>query len=225
MGALAAIVFILTVAILVLVAVAFWRVGKKRGGGRRRSSSSAPAAYDSQTNDIVQLTIVTTTGAESGATGADDSGFLTILSTTVKTSGDTNTLFCDVSAQTSVAIFEADDNATGISLVASSSGEFAEIDVQVLVDGFVAAPGIVTFDNVTHLYAANLLPEDLRAELLSTTSANSFHFIAQNVPKGSHSVVVQARLQTSAFAVSELASSATAVVAERSLVVQPAVVG
>lgn len=239
LAGLGAAVLILTVAILVLMAISFWYIFRGKGGkggkgccaagssssscgGCKSSYGQQPSAYDVRTTEIAQLTVVT--GGPLGATGIADSGFLTILSTNIKTCGDTNTLFCDVSAETSVAIFELDSNATGTSLVASSSGEFAQIDMRVFVDGFLAAPGTVTFDDITHLYITNLLPGDLRSELLSTVAANSFHFVAQNVPKGDHSVIVQARLQTAAFAVNELAANASAIIVERSLVVQPAFV-
>lgn len=218
---------LIAIAALVLAVISYWRIRHKSG----KSSSSKkgtckdcgdPSAYDIRTTDIISLSQAT--GGAGGATGAEDSGFVTVLSTTIDTCNKTNTLFCDVSAESLVGIIEVDDNATGTTVVSSTSAEGALITMRVLVDGFVAAPGEVTFDDITHTITTNILPSGFRAELLALTSANSFDFVAQNVPKGHHSVVVQARLQTSVLAINEVFDSATAVLGNRTLVVQPAYV-
>jgi len=221
LGAFAGLVFLLAVAVLVLVAITYRnKSGKKSSGGGKNTSKNL-AAYDSRTDVFSEFEIVS--GGPSGATGLADSGFFTVLSTTIKTCDDSvNTLFCDVSAQTAVAIVETDDNATGTAVVSSTSGELAAISIRVLVDGFPAAPGTVVFDDITHVIVTNLLPGDFRNELLALLSSNSFHFVSQNVPAGNHSIVVQARLQATAFAINELVSSALASIGARTLVVQPA---
>lgn len=223
-GMLAGLVTILLVAALVVVAVSYWRIRrntKKRGGSGSSFNCGDPSAFDVETATISDFLAIT---GGTGGTGASlQTGFLNIMSTTIDTCNTTNTLFCDVSAESAMAIVESDNNATGTSVVGTVSGEAGLIEIQVLVDGFVASPGIVTLQNLNHLIVTNLLPGAFRLESLQLANSNNFNFVAQNVPKGSHSIIVQARLSLSATAVNQ-ADSVTASIGTRTLVVTPAFV-
>jgi len=230
MSGMAAVLMVLAIAALVLVAVGFWRTRKHTKKSKCCSSSSkcskcgcSASAFDFRTDIFAELEAVTG-GGGSGMTGMSDSGFLTVLSTNIKTCGKTNTLFCDVSAESAILLIESDSNATGTTIVSSTSGEAATLEMQVLVDGLPIAPGTITFDSLTHAVTTNLLPGDAKTELVNLAEANAFTFIAPGISAGTHTVLVQARLTAAASATAELLSFASAVLASRTLTVTPACV-
>ena len=117
-------ILILVIAIGIVVGAIVWT--KKHS-----SSTTNPGftASDVRTGDIMELTVVT------GATGAtNDSGYLTILSTTIKTDCWTNQLYSTVSAFTSIGTIDE----TLLDGGTSESTEIASVDVKVLVDGVEA---------------------------------------------------------------------------------------
>lgn len=211
--------------ILIIVAVAIgliiWSQSKKKkhhsGGSGSKSGSSSSAfqgtfsADDVQTGDITELTVVTgTTG------GISDSGFLTVLSTTVKTDAWTNRLYSNVSAFTSIGTVDESATSGGTSL----SSEIASVDVRVLVDGVEALPGTITFDSVTHIVGTALSEEEFLLFVETRGAAHSFDFVTRDVLPGTHTIEVQARAVASAIADPALVASALAVIGDRTLVVQ-----
>ena len=97
-------------------------------------------------------------------------------------------------------------------MVTDASSAFAGVDVQVLIDGKPAQPGIVTFCNrmqqltatlqgallsctdILNMSSCTTTPEIIGL-LQETMSANSFNF-ALVMPTGNHRVEVQARIHT-----------------------------
>lgn len=210
---------VILIAIGVAVGVIVWSSYHKKsggGGGKAKKATIQYTADDVQTGDIVELTVVT------GDTGAsNDSGFLTILSTTVTTDCNTNRLYSNVSAFTSIGTVDETLASGGTSI----STEIASIDVQVLVDGALALPGPITFDAVTHMLTAENLTLDEFFQLLETRgAAHSYDFITRDVLPGSHTIEVQGRAVASATAAPALLASVTALIGDRSLVVQPGLV-
>jgi hypothetical protein len=208
---------IILIAIGVAIGVIVWSQNKKKHHSSSSSSSASSfkgafSADDVQTGDITELTVVT------GSTGAsNDSGFLTVLSATVKTDCWTNRLYSNVSAFTSIGTVDGTALLGGTSV----SSEVASIDVRVLVDGVEALPGTITFDAVTHVVGSTLDDDQFLLLVETRGSANSFDFVTRDVLPGTHTIEVQARAIASAEAAPALVSSALALIGDRSLVVQP----
>ncbi len=103
-------------------------------------------------------------------------------------------------------------------VVASTFG-VAAIDVQVLVDGLIAQPGIVTFDGMLRVIQEGLDPLTESVDVLALTEANAFTFVYPGITSGTHTVEVQARLSALVAPTDAVAESMTAAISNRSLVV------
>ncbi len=133
---------------------------------------------------------------------AADTEWTTVLESQIKT-GTPKDLTIDVSAETALITSAKLSGTTGSEAVAG-------IEIQVLVDGNVAAPGAITFDNrllritgdLTHHYGGFALQiDDHWIEIyLSTKAAHAFNFAVQDLGAGVHTISVQARLTKSATA-------------------------
>lgn len=123
-----------------------------------------------------------------------------------------------------------------------TSSADASIEIRVLVDGVVAAPGPVIYDRRMQQLSAklggyyancadangdgiidvttecDLLQEEIDL-LLDTTAAHHFNFVKSNLGQGNHAIVVQSRITNSASFQSGSAT-ATAVVGIGSLTVE-----
>ncbi len=119
-----------------------------------------------------------------------------VLSTQIKTSTPED-LIMNVSAETFIT--------TNVKLSGTTGGSAAgKVEFRVRVDGTVADPGEITFDNrvlqiqgdLTHHYAgASVAIDDHWIEILEKTgAAHAFNFGLANVGVGVHDVVVEARL-------------------------------
>ena len=212
--------FIILVVVAVAIGVIVWSSYHKKhngggGGGGGGGGKRVWVPYsgdDVTTGDIVELTVVT------GDTGAsNDSGFLTILSTTLTTDCNTNRLYSNVSAFTSIGTLDSSET----SGVQSVTTELASIDVQVLVDGVTALPGPITFDALAHVLTVDLDEGEFIAALETRGAAHSYDFVTRDVTPGSHTVEVQARAVATASAAPGLLASVAALIGDRTLVIQP----
>lgn len=201
---------ILVVAIAIAVAVIAWSSNHKKI--RFKPGLASLTADDVQTGEIQELAVVT------GLTGAaSDSGFLTVLSTTIRTEACTNRLYSNVSAFTSMATLDASVAAGGSSITT----EVGSVEVRVLVDGVLALPGSVQFDTVVHVFSSTLGEEEFYVMVEQQGEANSFDFVTRDVLPGSHTVEVQARALAVAASIGASASEVVAIIGDRTLVVQP----
>jgi len=200
---------ILVVAIAVAVAVIVWSSNHKKV--RTKRGAVAFTADDVQTGEIQELAVVTgTTGA------ASDSGFLTVLSTTINTDSTTNRLYSNVSAFTSMATVDASNSAGGTSLTT----EIGVIEVRVLVDGVEALPGVVPFDTVTHIFSSTLGEDEFYVMIEQQGEAHSFDFVTRDIVAGSHTIQVQARAVAVAASSNAEQAETVAIIGDRTLVVQ-----
>lgn len=210
--------------ILGLLAIIIWlAVTSKSSSSSSSFSSFNPflKAYDVETG-LLQLdsTVTGPTGSISLQTG-----FFTILQTTIDTTNNLHTgidhLVCTVSAFTSIGTSD-EIVSTGL---AASSVEIASVEMQVLVDGQLANPGIVTFDNVTHIFEPTINTTQLLENIIIRGCSHAFTFVYPNTTSlatgGVHTIVAQARLTTVATSNLFTLVEATAIVGNRSLVVVP----
>jgi len=129
--------------------------------------------------------------------------------------------------------------------VSDTSTANARVQVQVLVDGKVAEPGVVVFGRRTQTLTAKLegaisgcltvvtnidgslsivvdpacvTPEEIEL-ILSSMEAATFNFVAVDVPQGVHTISVQARIDTST-SVQTGTASATGTIGKGSLTVE-----
>jgi len=141
-------------------------------------------------------------------------GWSTILSNTIHTASQKD-LFCDVSIETGLMTSTTSSSRGGKSDTSTSK---AEVAVRCLVDGKVAYPGEIIFGSRTQELTATLegiigscfrvdsngnvildencvQPEEIKL-VLSTMEANSFNFIYPNCTSGTHTLQVQAKINT-----------------------------
>jgi hypothetical protein len=213
--------FAVVVVLLALTVVVYKRSRRVGGGGSSGSdpASAVGAGYVVNSSTYQVLEAETGVGAATGVTGIVDSGFLTILQGNFSTDKSTNTFFCNVSAQCAAGVFYSD--VTTGAAVAQTSGESAMITMQVLVDGFVAEPGQVVFENVARGFTGIIPPDETAAALLNYVAANSFCFVAKGISPGTHNIQVQARLEAIVAGSGFSGGGALAVVSSRSLTVTP----
>lgn len=145
--------------------------------------------------------------------GASEGEWTTVMSSRLKTS-NMKDLFVDVSLETSLFTETNVKSKGGTRDTSTSQGQ---IEVQVLVDGQPAHPGVVVFDRRVQTLTAvfqgiltdsiildpttglitidldTVEPEEVGL-LLDTMQAGSFNFIAQDVSSGIHTIEVQARI-------------------------------
>ena len=145
--------------------------------------------------------------------GASEGEWATIMASRLKTS-NMKDLFVDVSLETSLFTETNVKSKNGQRDTTTAQGQ---IEVQVLVDGQPAHPGVVVFDRrvqtltavfqglltdsivldpltgVITIDEATVEPEEVGL-LLDTMQAGSFNFIAQDVSSGIHTIEVQARI-------------------------------
>lgn len=200
-------------------AVVFTMVGGLAllGSATTASAVSIPASKAAVALD--ELINVSQTANGPGST-ANDTGWVNILSTQIKTANQKDLLF-DVSLQCGLVTDTTVKSTNGTTSAATARGVIA---VRVLVDDEAALPdggidalqqeaeGIVFCDRVQTLAAkfsglnctADLLsgevtcadPEELQL-ILRTLNANAFNFVATDVGSGVHNITVQARAQAS----------------------------
>jgi hypothetical protein len=199
-------------AVIAAVAVIIWSFYHQHAVKEKKNRTWVSlSADDVQTGDLVELSVVT------GLTGGvSDSGYLTVLSTTITTNSWMNRLYSTVSAFTSIGTLDLHGTLGSTQL----STEIASIDVQVLIDGVLAQPGTVTFDSVTHVLGSELSEEEALLLIESRGATHSFGFITRDIGPGLHHITVQARAVASAVAAPALIASCTAVIGDRSLIVQ-----
>lgn len=164
------------------------------------------------------LVVASATGP--GATGTVAGAFVDIMSANIVTCRGTNAIVANVSAQSAIATVDQETNPTEL-LVQATSVEVAQIVVQVLVDGVVQSPSIV-FDGVALVLDSTVNPANVRTALEAQASANTFNWIATGVAPGAHTVTVQARLVAVAATDLALFASASALISNGLLLVQPA---
>ena len=148
-------------------------------------------------------------------------GWTTILSNSIKTSNKSD-MFCDVSLESGILTRTAVASKGGKK---STSTADAEIRVRCLINGEMAYPGEVVFASRYQELSATFQgiieecfsvdeegnvvldeecvePEEVEM-VLSTMAANSFNFIYGDCDPGTHTVEIQATVQTSAYSDSE----------------------
>lgn len=178
-------------------------------------AQSLPSAKASVAVD--ELIDISQTATGPGST-ANDTGWVDVLATQIKTSNQKDLLF-DVSLQCGIVTDTTVKSTNGTTSAATARGVIA---VRVLVDDNAALPdggidalkqeaeGIVFCDRSQTLNAkfsglnckADLItgdvtcadPEELQL-ILRTLNANAFNFVAPDVTSGVHNIVVQARAQ------------------------------
>ncbi|MFZ2948589.1 MAG: hypothetical protein WA003_03795 [Desulfuromonadaceae bacterium] len=158
----------------------------------------------------------------------DADGWSTVLSGQIHTATPKD-LLIGVSLETSLLTDTLVKSSGGAK---DTSTAVAGIEIEVLVDGQQASPGVVIFDKrmqqlsatlggyYTNCTDANLdgitdvltecelVPEEIDL-LLDTTAAHHFNFIQANLGQGTHSVVVKAKISNNAvFANGSAAASA-----------------
>ncbi len=188
------------------------------------------AKVSAQTADFVLLPPTNSTG-----------GWQTILAANIQTAMNRD-LF--IGASLEVGLFTSTTSKSK-NLATDVSLSKAQVDVQVLVDGTPAQPGMVVFGRrsqqlsttlegaigncltvVTNLDGTtsvvvdtNCVTEETIELIIDSTDAASFNFVAPDVPVGPHTVVVQARVDTSTDALAGSAE-AMATVGKGSLTVE-----
>ncbi len=152
-------------------------------------------------------------GAMANAAGvASDTGFVKVLSTELKNSGTPKDLVIGLSFETSLMTATVVGSKGGNK---SSATADAKIEMEVYVDGQLAAPGTVIFDRREQTLWAKLggvmdctdangdeiisfdecnLTEEEIGLILDTTAAHTFNFLAYNIGSGSHTIEAYARL-------------------------------
>ena len=191
-------------------------------------AAAAPMMKGTEAAPIVPRASAKATCAMSETTLIDlttAQAWTTILSNEIKTANKSD-LFCDVSLETGLVTK---------TMVASKGGKKdtstadAEIRVRCLINGQEAFPGEVVFGARTQEMSATFQgliaecfsvdeegnvvldetcvePEELEL-ITSTMDANSFNFVFGDCPSGSHTIEVQAMVQTSAYAEDGVASA------------------
>ncbi|MGZ3798167.1 MAG: hypothetical protein ACXVB1_17475 [Pseudobdellovibrionaceae bacterium] len=137
-----------------------------------------------------------------------DMGWRTIIPTTISTSMN-KALQINVSLECGLY---TNTVVKSQNMVTDTSSAYAGVDVQVLIDGKPASPGVVTFCNrmqqltatlqgallsctdILNMSSCTTTPEVIGL-LQETMSANAFNF-ALIMPTGTHQVEVQARIHT-----------------------------
>jgi hypothetical protein len=208
--------FLVMIAIIVLAAVLVWLTVQNGSSGRKGKSSGS---FGLLTADDFDTGLVSLTATATGTSSAlDSTGFITILSTNLCTARCQNRLYADVSLETAITALSDIPTGAESAVVATTIG-VAAIDVQVLVDGIVAQPGIVTFDGLLRIISQGLEPLTEALDVLSLAEANAFTFVYQGIKHGQHTVEVQARLTAIATPLGAIAETVTASISNRSLVV------
>jgi len=183
-----------------------------------------------QTSDLVLIPETTGTG-----------DWVTVLDNVIKTAQNkdmfiSGSLECGLFTQTLVR---------SKNMKKDTSTASVSIQVRALVDGNVVPPGIVTYAARTQTLSATLegaisgcltivtnldgslsivldpdcvTPEEIEL-ILNTLSAQSFGFVAVDVPQGVHTVALQARISTST-SVQEGSASATGLVGKGTVTVE-----
>ncbi len=138
------------------------------------------------------------------------SEWFSVLATQIKTSTPED-LTMNVAAETAIV--------TNAKLSGTTGGMAAgDIMFRVLVDGVVAEPGEITFDNrvlqiqgdLTHHYqGTSVAIDDHWIEIfLQTKAAHAFNFALGNVGVGVHDVVVEAKITTNQSVINGTADAA-----------------
>ncbi|NWF77511.1 MAG: hypothetical protein HXY36_02790 [Chloroflexi bacterium] len=133
-----------------------------------------------------------------------DMGWTPILSNVIKMPNQKD-LFIDVSLECGLYTKTL---VKSKGLVPDTSTAMALIKVRVWVDDDLAYPGEVTFNartqTLTAKFAGMLVDDQLTEEelelILDTMSANSFNFILDDLPQGTHTVTVEAMIDTETLA-------------------------
>jgi hypothetical protein len=170
------------------------------------NADNAASAYTEDGNAVI--------GAAAAIAGlVDDEGFTKVLSSELSNSGTPKDLVIGLSFETSLFTMTMVQSKGGNK---STSTADAEIEMYVLVDGKMAAPGTVTFDkrhqelwaqlggvleNCTDTNADDIisfdeceLTEEEIGLILDTKAAHTFNFLADNIGSGSHTIEAYARL-------------------------------
>jgi hypothetical protein len=169
------------------------------------NADNSASAYTDDGNAVIGA-------AAAGAGVVDGEGFTRVLSSELKNSGTPKDLVIGLSFETSLFTMTMVKSKGGDK---STSTADAEIEMYVLVDGKMAAPGIVTFDRRYQELWASLggvlscaddnadgiisfdecdLTEEEIGLILDTKSAHTFNFLADNIGSGSHTIEAYARL-------------------------------
>jgi energy-converting hydrogenase Eha subunit E len=168
-------------------------------------------------------------GAVAAAAGlVDTDGFTKVLSTELSNSGEPKDLVIGLSFETSLFTMTMVQSKGGAK---STSTADAKIEMYVLVDGYQAAPGTVTFDKrhqelwaslggVLNCTDTNLdgivsfdectLTDEEIGLILDTKAAHTFNFLANNIGSGGHTIEAYARLSKNGSVVGSGASDASA---------------
>ena len=164
----------------------------------------------------------------------EDHSWSTILSNSIKTANQKD-LFIDASLECGLY---TDTTVKSKGSVKDTSTAEATVQVQVLIDGVEAAPGVVTFckrkqeleaelqgvlelctlEGATELSLCVTDEETIRL-MLETMNANSFNFIAENLTAGTHMIEVQARIGTTSASMLG-AATATAMIGKGSVTIE-----
>lgn len=142
----------------------------------------------------------------------------TVMSNTIKTASQKD-IFASVSLE--VGLFTS-TTASSKNMTPDTSAGQAEVDVRVLIDGNAVEPGVVVFGRRTQTLSATLegaigsclvtstnldgsfsttvnlgcvTPESVGL-ILDSLQAASFNFVAVDVPQGTHTISVQAKIDT-----------------------------
>ena len=232
MGVLVLLICAILVAVLVLVSLDLsGRLGRGSCCGTRSRCPVMRTARDSASDEVLDAEVTVTLPVLLSATGAsDDTGFQTILQSQLRTVKGENQLASTVSAVTDmvvISLLAETGGFTGATGTSSTSLDFARIDLRVLVDGVVADPGVIVFDDETRILSlsnqsliAGAMPIAL-FDLFDLSGARAFTFLSSGITPGTHTVLVQARAQASALIENPLVAGAAAAVGQRTLLVIP----
>jgi hypothetical protein len=169
------------------------------------NADNAASAYTEDGNAVI--------GAAAAVAGVVDAdGFTKVLSSVLSNSGTPKDLVIGLSFETSLFTMTMVQSKGGNK---STSTADAEIEMLVLVDGKMAAPGTVTFDKRHQELWAKLggvldctdvnsdgiisfdecdITEEEICLILDTKAAHTFNFLSNNIGSGSHTIEAYARL-------------------------------
>lgn len=158
-----------------------------------------PNASAKATAQIADISILNET-----TQGASDSGWVEVLTQTIKTANDKD-LFIDVSLQCGLY---TETNVKSKGGNKDTSDAEAKVWVKVMVDTDTAYPGAIVFNSRYQKLSATLqgiIDENAVVQdfeeielLLQTMTACSFNFIADDLGSGMHTVKVMAKVATDA---------------------------
>ena len=178
--------------VLVLVALLFMVAGVAWAADSQPSSKATAAI-----NKLYAIGGVNSVDWETGT------GWVTVHAQDIKTA-NAKDLFIDVSLQCGLYTRTKSELKVG----GDSSTAHAQLEVQVLVDGVAAEPGIVVFDKRVQTlntelyqslmtYAGTEITNIGYVELiLETLQAHAFNFVIADLSSGVHTIEVQARVFT-----------------------------